>query len=764
MTDPPDGDANVAGSSSTPPGRWSTFGRMARLSLKELRETLRDRRTIVTLVLMPLLVYPLLSLTFQRFLLNSLPIPGEEVYLVAVDSIAAQQTVETYLEKGREFLKQQRDREQLYSESLPQKNAPGEKTRGADQGKKTSAGAAGLEELSEPTFRVDIVDDVEDAVTSGEYDLGVRLPSDTDFVGAKKLRARVAFELIYRKGSPLSRKTLLAAERSLDALNNEVRVAQLEQMNVPRHKVPARLSRRMVVGTGSGSPFSLAALVPLVLILMTITGAVYPAIDLTAGERERGTLEMLVAAPVPRIGLLLAKYSAVVLVAVMTATVNLVGMTITIVATGLGPLIFGKAGLSPGTVAAVFGLMLLFAAFFSAVLLVLTSFARSFKEAQAYLIPLMLVSIAPGILSIVPDLELDGLLLVTPLANIVLLARDLFLGQATGVAAVVVMLSTAFFAGAALSVAARIFGTDAILYGSHGTWSDLFRRPSSPASAATVSTVMMTLAFLFPGFILLGQFVMQLESIGGRELSLTGRLMLNGVVSILLFGVVPFLVAVNRSVRLRTGFSLDVPSGWFFPAAILLGCSLFPFVFEVVMWTTELFKSSTVSPTVEKVAGDLAERLRSVPLIVVLAGLALIPAVCEEIFFRGFLLSAFRKSSNKRAAIVTSAVLFGVFHVVVRDGLAIERLLPSTLMGLVLGWVCVRSGSLYPGMLLHACHNGLLLTIAYYQPELAARGFLTTEQSHFPWWWLAGAAAIAGTGFALAWFAGDRESDSESPV
>ena len=76
--------------------------------------------------------------------------------------------------------------------------------------------------------------------------------------------------------------------------------------------------------------FSLASLVPLVLVLMTITGAVYPAIDLTAGERERGTLETLMAAPIPRASILMSKFVAVLSVAVLTAMLNLVGMAATI--------------------------------------------------------------------------------------------------------------------------------------------------------------------------------------------------------------------------------------------------------------------------------------------------------------------------------------------------------------------------------------------------------------------------------------------------
>ena len=80
---------------------------------------------------------------------------------------------------------------------------------------------------------------------------------------------------------------------------------------------------------------------------------------------------------------------------------------------------------------ALLGLLVLFAAFFSAVLLILTSFARSFKEAQAYLIPLMLASLGPGLAGMIPGLTLDGTLAVTPLVNIVLLARDVFENKAT---------------------------------------------------------------------------------------------------------------------------------------------------------------------------------------------------------------------------------------------------------------------------------------------------------------------------------------------
>src|SRR5207302_4215612 len=113
---------------------------------------------------------------------------------------------------------------------------------------------------------------------------------------------------------------------------------------------PKRVAVEVEESDGFGS---LASLVPLILILMTITGAVYPAIDLTAGERERGTLEILVAAPVPRLGLLFAKYVTVLTVAVMTALINLTMMIITLVLT-LGP----QLQLSVIMVVQIFGLLL----------------------------------------------------------------------------------------------------------------------------------------------------------------------------------------------------------------------------------------------------------------------------------------------------------------------------------------------------------------------------------------------------------------------
>src|SRR5262249_5148365 len=198
-----------------------------------------------------------------------------------------------------------------------------------------------------------------------------------------------------REGSATGRD----AARYLDSLsadaNAQLISEGLQLIRVRQRGDPMRVRATEVADLTSKKSSLVPVLVPLILILMTMTGAVYPAIDLTAGERERGTLEVLVAAPIPRLSVLLAKYVAVLTVAMLTALVNLGTMALTLQVTGIGPAIFG-ASLTFAVLAQVLALLLLFAAFFSAVLLALTSFARSFKQAQAYLIPLMLFRLTPA--------------------------------------------------------------------------------------------------------------------------------------------------------------------------------------------------------------------------------------------------------------------------------------------------------------------------------------------------------------------------------
>ena len=119
-------------------------------------------------------------------------------------------------------------------------------------------------------------------------------------------------------------------------------------------------------------------------------------------------------------------------------------------------------------------------------------------------------------------------------------------------------------------------------------------------------------------------------------------------------------------------------------------------------------------------------------------------------------------------AVLLSSILFGLFHLVAIEQLHFERLVPSTCLGLVLGWVCLRSGSVLPGMLLHASHNWLLLMAAYYQERLVSCGAgastnrSTWTRPRLPASWLVTATIGAAIGFALVALATRRRVGKSS--
>ena len=711
---PPNGDATSHRGAAAPAwnNRREIVGRLTRLALKELRETLRDRRTIITLVVMPLVLYPILALVFQRFLLTSLTSHGTTEYVIGVDSMRSKMQLEEQLARGEAALK-----------------AGG----GEIQNPKIIWGELPSPEAAERSV-VDAMVHLAVIPKNGGSDRG---GDDDDDVDGDGLERPLTWELYYRAGSPTSESALRYVETRLQAFSESQLDEQLKTLGIAAD-LPASSERHAI--NFSGAPvFSLAALIPLILVLMTVTGAVYPAIDLTAGERERGTLEMLIAAPVPRVGLLLAKYVAVLAVALLTALVNLAGMAITAHSTGLNALLFGGAGLSLPVVIKVLLLLALFAAFFSAVLLAITSCARSFKEAQAYIIPLMLLCLVPGVICLMPSLELTGLLAVVPLVNIVLLARDILEGGVDPLLASVAVLSTAFYVVAAIAVAARIFGTDAILYGSQSTLTDIFRRPAAPQPALPLSAAAFSLALMFPAYFVLSATLAQ-----SREISLEWRLFIGAFVTMLVFCGIPAAITLVNRVRTKSGIGLVRPHSTSLLAAAMLGLVLWPAAHELFLLNEWIGISSLLDQLAEVKA--FLEQLQHVSPVWILLALAIVPGVCEEFFFRGVLFASLRKMTTPWRTILATAVLFGLFHVVAGTVLAPERFLPSAFLGLVLGWVRYRTGSVWPCMLLHAVHNGLILCVVHWRDELADRGLGFEEAAHLPVTWL----MLGGIGIVMA--------------
>jgi len=736
------------------------LSRIWRLATKELRETLRDRRTIVTLVMMPLLVYPILSLVFQNFLISSLgnqQLDGEPAFNIAF-------TTNLTEEESKSFLLTMSKQITDYEAEQSPGNESANENGSADDDDSEADDSDADDQLDYRVVRGSIdrgqalennnwlflatkhESDLAQVVAQGDADIGLVLEVD-------KAQFRVASFKVIERDDVMS-----------ESAGSYLRSRFQQWNNILTEKVFAARGRKLPVSQpviskiqlseGSGSAGNtIASLIPLALVLMTITGAVYPAIDLTAGERERGTLETLMAAPVPRMGILLAKFIAVVTVAVMTAILNLIGMTIVMWVFQLDKMLPG-GGLSIAIIFKVFLLLVLFAAFFAAVLLMVTSFARSFKEAQAYLVPIILLSLGPGLLATSPSVVLSGLTAVTPMMNLLVLARDVMQGEVHAGAATIAVVSTLVYAFVALSIAARTFGADTILYAQQTSLSSLLKRPKRVSALVPIVSALLCLVLLLP---------VNMVSIGvlgrlGKQFADNFSLfcLLMGAFTIASFFVIPAFVAWMNRVNFRSAFGLGGASPVFFIAAVILGLSLWPIVMLMVEGTYAIYgtiageaAASARHDMLVKLSNDQVEKFRLVSPAIIALCFSLIPAFCEEWFFRGMLLRALAKEWKASSAILASAVLFGVFHILSNSAVSLDRFLPTMLIGILLGYLAWKSNSIWPGFLLHALHNGTVAFLGYYQKSLSKLSWFPEEAEKVPPSWGLVACVVACVGLAV---------------
>lgn len=672
------------------------------LVLKELRETLRDTRTVGTLFLMPLLVYPLISLLMQNFIPREVDPETAAKFQIGLDSESTLQFLREKLGSADDSLRQ----EQLLMQQV------------AGQEAASRAAAGEPEQLSldqqswsilagSPDFRKFVSDGAVDLV------LKLRTPSETEPT------AEPILEIIYDPSREFSRASANYIALRIERYNLMQAHTSLAMTRRPSLRMLTRVE--IAVQPTAVSSVSFATLIPLILIMMTITGAVYPAIDLTAGERERGTLESLMAAPVPRVGILAAKYVAVWTVAMLTASLNVISMLITLWVMKLDTVFLGADGISLAMVAQLFGLLGLFAFFFSSILLVVTSAARSFKEAQAYLIPLMMLSLTPGALALMPNLKSELWMAFVPMVNLVVLSRDVMLGAVNADFAWLSIISTLLYSVAALSLAARVFGSDAVLYGSQGSWRELLQR-NRTQQIPSPAFALLVLAILFPT-----QFVML--GVLGRLQPLSTALSMVGtmtVFTVILFLVLPVAAVLGRGFALTPTFALRRPTWSAAVGGILLGVGLWPLV-ALSLWLLSQWRAwmlgtdaTAWSNQIVQLALQQTSGWAELPKPILVLCLAIVPAVCEEWFFRGLLLQSLRQKNRDWVAIVWSGVAFGLFHFVVESSVAPLRFFVTATMGMVLAWVCLRSGSLWPGILLHAINNGILTSLALSREALQA--------------------------------------------
>jgi membrane protease YdiL (CAAX protease family) len=150
-----------------------------------------------------------------------------------------------------------------------------------------------------------------------------------------------------------------------------------------------------------------------------------------------------------------------------------------------------------------------------------------------------------------------------------------------------------------------------------------------------------------------------------------------------------------------------------------------------------------------KLSEEQVVRFRQVSPAIIALCFSLLPAFCEEWFFRGMLLRSLSREWKPWAAIFTTAMLFGVFHILSNSAISLDRFLPTMLIGILLGYIAWKSNSILPGFILHALHNGTVAFLGYYQPQLSKLDWFPQEAEKIPPSWGIVGCILAAIGVAI---------------
>jgi sodium transport system permease protein len=666
---------------------------------REIRDQLRDRRTLFMIAVLPLLLYPLLGMSFFQV------VQFMREHAIRVLVIGAPQSPGL-----PQLIADAQFAPDLFAD--PQDARLLAVTQQKDTSAEQQAHQTPLERARQ-------------AMQAGDYDVVVYFPPDFDERFARlqqsMARSQVGDDPLPPVTMPevdvypnLAKDASKAAHRRVSDVLDQWREAIVEH-NLEANRIPTAAARPFEITTVDVAEESQrkavlwSKILPFVLLIWSLTGAFYPAIDLCAGEKERGTLETLLSSPAERIEIVWGKLLTIMLFSMATAILNLASMGIagSFILTQLHLPDFGP----PPGLAVVWLLVALVpvSALFSALCLALAAFARSTKEGQYYLMPLVLVTMPLTILPMAPGVELNVGNSLIPITGVMLLLRTMLEGNYVAALPYIplVTLVTLGCCWMAIRWATDQFNKESVLFRESERWGvglwirHLLRdREATPSFAEAMFcgiTILMIRFFLS----------FALES----PRSFVEFASLVAVTQLVVVATPALLMTIMLTRSPKQTLLLHWPRLGTLAAGVLLALSLHP--------TINLLQTviSRMYPLNAEVALQL-DQLLNVPgsLATMLLVIAVLPAVCEELAFRGFVLSGLRHVGHKWTAIVISSVFFAATHAIFQQSLV------AFALGLVLGFVAIQTGSILPAILFHITHNSLGLLLKDMPSRLADKG------------------------------------------
>ncbi len=402
---------------------------------KEVRSLVRDRHTVIYSVLLPLFLYPALVWGMLQIAAYAKGVEEREESILGLVDRSDEKELGRFLESRPKM------------RVTPLVDAPE-----AALAEILRSGAVHVVVVCSPTAR---------GAPEGALPVAsARVEYRSSQGSSVKARDRLVEAL-----EDFRREKLLAASREAGESEAFLEVLRVEKKDLSTPQETANYIASLIL--------------PLVLTVMTALGALYPALDTTVGEKERGTLETTLVSPVRRISLVCGKYLAVATFALAASILNFGSMAILLVNVR-SQLKLEKMSIGFGSAAIILGAAVLLALLLSAVMMLIGFVARTFKEGQAYVTPVYLLAVVPAVFTSSPDATLTPGLACLPIVNISLLFREALQGSFPAAGIALTMVTSAVYGGLALACAARLLRREAFATGDGLRWGEAIRALLGP--------------------------------------------------------------------------------------------------------------------------------------------------------------------------------------------------------------------------------------------------------------------------------------------
>ncbi len=628
------------------------IARMRALFKREITDIFRDKKTMIMMVLLPLLLYPTI-IVIMTFITTAIMNDQETtVYKIAFENVAEE-------EKIAEVITNEDSKLDYKVEVVSVLNAQ-----------------KALENK-----------DIDAYVTQGEKD------------------GKITYQICYLSAVTNSSTAAGAVFDGMDLYREALRKEAVLQAGLDEELIlyPIAYAREDLSSTEESMGNIIGGFIPVLIIISICLGAIYPAIDVTAGERERGTLETLLTLPVTNFEMIMSKFLAVSVIACISAVINILslggafGFMISFVAKGMADK-FDFASFLPGILFTML-LMIVFALFVTAACMCVCVFAKSFKEANNYITPLLLIFMFGGYAGAIPKLELSASTAAVPIINVTLLIKDLFNFKYNYALFGIVLLSNVVYSLLTIMILGKLYNSENILFGEGFGSVKLFTKRSEmkkaqlPGYGDVILLLCLQLLLMF-----------YVGSLAQVKWGLAGVLVSQAMILI-----IPLAYAWYIKTDMKKLFSIRPPKvrGIVSALCMFLGGYMINLVLSILL--SSIFKEST-----QNVNGVFEELLKA-PIWAIIFILAVLPAIGEELMFRGFILGSLKGRQKILTAMILSSAVFGLYH------MSLVKLIPTAFLGFLLAALAIGNESIIPAMLMHFLNNLTSVLIVKYEAPLSEK-------------------------------------------